>query len=90
MSRDYHELIDAGNTAQMEKLRAREYKGDYEELEFDELFHLIIDEALELRAEIRRTNVPNIMRLNRIRNEAADVANYAHMVILRAEREAGR
>lgn len=72
--RDYDALLAAGNRAQLEKLREKEHKGPFDGA-FIELGSLLYIEALELLEAIRE-NKPT-----EIRREAADVANYAHMII---------
>lgn len=88
MTRDYHELLDAGNAAQMEKLRANEHKGSLDTMKPEVALGLILDKWAELRIEIRRENVPEVMRLEGIRGKAAGIANFAHMIILSCDKAA--
>jgi len=79
--RDYLALFDAGTTAQLEKLEHHGRKSCWKELSLRELVYLLSEEMLELHEEYYEP-VGTFSHI-RLRQEAADVANYAHMIIER-------
>jgi hypothetical protein len=85
--RDPVSLLFAGNKAQMEKLMDKKNiaKGGWGEMTIWELFCRLKDELEELEVELVQLN-PNF-EYQRIRLEAADMANFAHMIIQRCDRE---
>jgi hypothetical protein len=70
--RDYEALLKAGNAAQMEKLEENEHKEGFEKLSVSILSGLLYEEVNEFQ---------NATSVQEIRREAADIANYAHMII---------
>ncbi len=94
--RDYTALLEAGNKAQLEKLRKNGHKKSFDMMDIMELFELLDIERLELDQEIYRMstyngNIVKCFRANidltKIRHEAADIANFAHMIILACDKE---
>jgi len=87
--RDTQALLDAGNRAQLERLNdpKNHKKGDFE-TRIGFLFNLLYGEMVELRTEV----VDNCLTetTSRIREEAADVANYAHMIIASCDKKMGK
>ncbi|RKX92186.1 MAG: hypothetical protein DRP59_06120 [Spirochaetes bacterium] len=83
--RDYKKLLKSGNKAQMEKLKARESKGEFSKELLDLLYYLR-EEVLELEKEVVGKRM-DFEAYAKIRLEAADVANYAHMIIGVCEEE---
>jgi len=81
--RNEKELLGHGTTAQYERLTdpKNKVKGEFEE-NIAVLFDLLVDEVIELETEVD-TDRPV---WGRIRDEAADVANYAHMIILACDK----
>lgn len=89
--RNYKELLDIGNKAQIEKLMLNEHKKDFNELSFDYGIKRICEEVHELVIEVlnfyKSNSDESLEYLKRIRNEAADVANFAHMIIMKCDNE---
>ena len=83
--RNEKELLEHGNEAQYERLidPKNNLKGDFPE-KMSELYHYLQKEVIELKHEIepKERNRSFI----RIRDEAADVANFAHMIILSCDK----
>lgn len=75
--RDYAGLLSAGIAAQHEKLLKHRNKDGFEGLELSYLLQRLYDEYQELGVEIRAAE----RDYGAIRAEAADVANFAHMII---------
>ncbi len=76
-NRDYDKLLKAGNAAQLEKLKENEHKQGWDDMNIDYAVDRIVEEVEEL---IRERDVQCIRR------EAADIANFCHMIILRCDR----
>jgi hypothetical protein len=83
--RDPVSLLFSGNKAQMEKLmdEKNRAKGGWELMTIRELNTKLIEEVCELLLEVALEKSDFIS----IRLEAADVANFAHMIIQRCDRE---
>jgi hypothetical protein len=77
--RNYEKLIESGNKAQMEKLRENEHKRGFDNLDVRYSNRRIKEEQQELDHAIA------IGDLEAIRREAADIANFAHMIIYRCD-----
>jgi len=78
--RNYEELIQSANKAMMEKLLENEHKPSWKDINLKDLFSFLFFEMEELNTEVfYNSDVPG--RAARIRREAADVANYAAMII---------
>ena len=77
--RDYSELFKVGTVAQLEKLNLYENKGEFP-TDLKLLYLLMQGEVKEVGIDLYMDD-PEAIRL-----EAADVANYAHMIILECER----
>jgi hypothetical protein len=82
-NRDYNALLSAGNIAQIEKLKENDHKESFDNIPLWEAYYLLRDEIEELDFEIDNKNKD----YSKIRHEAADVANFAHMIILKCDRE---
>ena len=76
--RNYKKLISKGVKWQLKKLREREYHGAFSK-DKEKLYSLLKAEVEELGKAIRMGYG--------VRGEAADVANYAHMIIMEDEDE---
>ena len=83
MERDYKALLDAGNKAQLEKLEQNGHKKGFDNLKLPYAFKRLVMEIDELTKEY--CNV--VLDFQAIRHEAADVANFAHMIILATDKE---
>jgi len=75
MNRNYGELIAHANIAMLEKLNENSHKPDWNKLCLRELLEGVSEENRELQAEYPKGKIENIRR------EAADVANFAAMII---------
>lgn len=84
--RDYDSLIDAGNKAQIEKLEENSHKKGFENINLSYAFHRLQEEMDELSNEIY-DNLESGGRIEEIRREAADIANFAHMIIYKCDQE---
>ncbi len=82
-NRDYDSLIKAGNKAQIEKLRENDHKDPFNTVALWDAYCLLRDEIEELDFEIDDSNKD----YSKIRREAADVANFAHIIILKCDQE---
>lgn len=83
--RNYGRLIASGTRAQLEKLREKEKtKGGWWHYHLEELFKMLKDEAVELAIEVELHSVGHGSE-SKIRREAADVANVAHMIIQKCD-----
>lgn len=95
--RDNATLIKHGNKAQVEKLELPEnaIKDDFDKPSIGELHNLLLGEIVELDDEIMEdchssVGIPGIKKnldYGKIRKEAADVANFAHMIIYKCDQE---
>jgi len=79
MKRDYKFLLQEGLKAQVEKLRENDHKCGFDTEQLQILFNKLLREVEELHAEI--FTLPRDYK--KIRREAADVANFAFMIILK-------
>lgn len=75
--RDYEELLKAGNKAQLEKLKENKHKKGFDEISIPYAYGRMKEEMSEL---FKARGTENI------RLEAADVANFAHMIILKCDK----
>ncbi len=81
--RDYEALLEAGNKAQLEKLRENEHKDGFDDISIAYVMDRIEDEHMEL--EHAFDNVGDL-GWESVRHEAADIANFAHMIILKCNK----
>lgn len=98
--RNYSALLGAGVRAQEEKLKENEHKRGFEDIDVYYAFDRIIDELKELRIELfqmeKTDHDIDFVRkreqydLLKTRSEAADIANFAHMIILKCDQELRR
>jgi len=79
MKRDYNLLLKEGRKAQIEKLKENDHKCGFDTERVEILFQKLIVETLELRVEVYALK----RDWKKIRREAADVANFAFMIILK-------
>jgi NTP pyrophosphatase (non-canonical NTP hydrolase) len=86
-NRNYDELLNSGIKAQKEKLEANSHKRGFDKLSIEYAFGRLQDEFLELFEEMYEKKQRN---LSNIRKEAADVANFAHMIILACDKGIGK
>ena len=75
-------LIQAGNKAQLEKLHEHGHKNGFDNIDIDYAQSRIWDEWSELVVESSLKNRDH----KKIRHEAADIANFAHMIILQCDK----
>lgn len=76
MARDHERLLEAGNRAQLEKLNRDTHKGSFPR-SIEEITERLLDEVDELLRAVEPKE---------IRSEAADIANFAHMLILAVDK----
>jgi len=81
MARNYGELLAHANIACLEKLNENSHKPGFDTISLGETFNGLQEEVIELKNEILSSYNPDT-----IRREAADVANYAAMIILFCDR----
>lgn len=81
-NRNHYALLDAGERAQLEKLEANDHKGGWGEIPLNELAASCSIEVWELTDELLKEPID----YEKVRAEAADVANYAHMIIQRCDK----
>lgn len=79
--RDYNGLFDAVFPAMLEKLKENEHKCGWDNIEPEYALGRIFDEYLELKDAIPKGD------MEEIRREAADVANFAAMIIYQCDKE---
>ena len=79
--RDYKKLLDAGNAAQLEKLQQNGHKKGFGNIDLNYAMKRIDNESHELFCEIAMMDKD----YKAIRHEAADIANFAHMIILKCD-----
>ncbi len=82
MKRDYKALLCEGRKAQIEKLKENDHKCGFDIASIKDSFKLLHIEMQELSNEIF-VEEPDYKK---IRREAADVANFAFMIILKSVR----
>lgn len=74
--RDYEGLLRAGNQAQLEKLKENSYKKNWDDMNGWYAIGRMNEEIRELAEAYARRDY------REARREAADVANFAHMVVV--------
>lgn len=74
--RDYSNLLQSGVSAQLEKLLENDHKEGFDSIPLAHLYQLLCVEVSELWEAMISADNTEIVR------EAADVANFAHMIIL--------
>lgn len=84
--RDYEKLLNAGNKAQLEKLKMNEHKDGFDNIDIDDAFEKIGCEYKELAFEFVK-KITDKEEYDKIRHEAADIANFAHMIILACDKK---
>ena len=88
MKRDYKKLFKAGKKAQLEKLLMNEHKDGFECIDIEYASDRIEEEWNELSAEVMLIDTwEDEPDYKKIRHEAADIANFAHMIILACDKE---
>lgn len=88
--RNYEELLKAGNAAQLEKLKQNEHKSGFDDMPIQDSIKGIEAEAFELYEIFYSGKKPSELskkELQKMRHEAADIANYCHMLILKIDKE---
>jgi NTP pyrophosphatase (non-canonical NTP hydrolase) len=79
----YNELFEAGNKAQLEKMELNNHKTGYDNIYINYGYDKIEEELNELYNAIHYGKKD----YQAIREEAADIANYAHMIIYKCDKE---
>ena len=98
--RNYDDLLKAGTTAQLEKLQQNEHKRCFEDIDLIYAFNRLCEELNELTLEmfdfsfkffpVHGDDMLKYEYFNKVRNEAADIANFAHMIIYKCDQELKR
>lgn len=83
MERNYEKLLESGNKAQLEKLLLNEHKKGFEDIDLDYAMNRIYQEIEELH----EAHLFNDKDFSAIKKEAADIANFAHMIIYKCDQE---
>ena len=81
--RDYTALIEAGTAAQLEKLEQNGHKEGFDNININYALKRITEEYVEAYQETHES----IIDYSKVRHEAADIANFAHMVILACDKQ---
>lgn len=86
MGNKYDEMFKAGNNAQLEQMKKHESsKSGYEDADIFYAARKITDYIpILLKLSLLTSKGRNIERL---RKEAANISNYAHMIILKCDKE---
>lgn len=86
----YKQLFNEGNKEQLEKLKQNEHKSGWDDIDIKYAFERLSHERDELLLKIKNYNIGTIHQtkigLNEIKEEAADIANFAHMIIYKCNR----
>lgn len=85
--RDYDNLLSAGNKAQLEKLEENPHKRGFDNIKLEYAHTRIKEEMAELNIEINGYPHSQTIDWQKVRREAADVANFAHMIIFKCDQE---
>ncbi len=94
--RDYTALLEAGNKAQLEKLKKNGFKKGFDTIGITKAFTRLQDEVRELDEELYNTMnqegcIIKFLKctsdVKKVRHEAADIANFSHMIILACDKE---
>lgn len=86
--RDYGKLLSAGNKAQLEKLQQNEHKSGFDNINVHYAFRRLTEELKELEKKLFQGFHPkHRFDIFNTRAEAADIANFAHMIILACDQE---
>lgn len=90
--RNYKELFQAGNKAQLEQMEKHEYKRGWKNFLLHSSFQGIRKSAIHIESALYKsfTHQEIIIEptdLKMIRKKAANIANFAHMIILKCDKE---
>jgi len=80
--RDYKTLLKAGKAAQVEKLDENPDKPGFDNIDLDWAYKRLKDETHELKVELYGVKIRDH---ESIRKEAADIANFATMIIYKCD-----
>lgn len=86
---EYESLLSAGNKAQIEKLKANSHKSGMDNLDPCYGYDCLEKEMEELQNELLLYPLSEDKKESwkAIRREAADIANFAYMIILKCDKE---
>lgn len=82
--REYDELLNSGNAAQVEKLKMNKHKRGFENIDIGYAEKRLNEECRELYLEIYG-RIDGEFKTEKVRHEAADIANFAHMIIFKCD-----
>ncbi len=80
MKRNYKELLEAGNRAQLEKLYENKHKDGWDDISVGYAISRLKEELRELALAYHTESTKHVRR------EAADIANFAYMIILKCDK----
>ena len=85
--RHYTELLNVGMVRQLKKLKQNEDKPGFDNINFKWAYKRIKDETIELHTEL--FGVPGSAEpdYDAVADEAADIMNFAAMIIMECERK---
>ncbi len=91
----FESLIDSGNKAQIEKLNANKHKNGLGHMPIGYLLNLLSKQSFKLANEIRFEydslskdfKIKGKVRYKIIRGIAANIANYAHLIIVNCDQK---
>lgn len=81
---NYEKLFKAGNAAQLEKLKENDHKSGFMNVDLWFAFNALSKERDELLIALLTNHTK--YKLKNVRCEAADIANFAHMIILQCDK----
>ena len=85
---EFNELLKSGNMAQLEKLNKNKHKNGFDNINILNAIEKIIYHVSNLEEEEYSYRIGDAdATLNLIRNRAANIANFAHMIILKCDKE---
>lgn len=85
--REYDKLLESGNRAQLEKLYQNRHKNGFDTIMIIDATRRIKEELEELEEVACNHEKRDYPNFSNIRHEAADIANFAHMIIYKCDRE---
>lgn len=92
--RNYDELLKSANIAMLEKLKENEHKNGFEDIDIEFAINRITEETDELDIEFNGIAMYKAWKgkmhktnYHKVRREAADVANFAAMIIYKCDQK---
>lgn len=85
--RDYVNLLNVGMVRQLKKLKENEGKPGFDKIDFNWAYDRIVAETVELHTELYGRPLSEKVDYSAVADEAADIMNFAAMIILECERK---